>query len=86
MIKNIYSSFATLVVVAVHSQNVKGIVTDQSGTAVENAYIFNINSQTHAHTNELGIFNIDKSNEGDVLTVSALGYKKKKKSSAKKRT
>ena len=54
----------------------KGIVKDSIGNTIENAYITNIVSNTHAHTNEFGSFIIDKTNRGDVLLVSALGYKK----------
>jgi hypothetical protein len=59
-----------------HSQVQKGIVVDEFGNAIENAYIVNINSEAHAHTNDLGMFSIDKSVMGNVLKVSALGYKK----------
>jgi hypothetical protein len=59
-----------------YSQIQKGIVVDEYGNAIESAYIVNINSEAHAHTNELGMFSIDKSLEGNVLKVTALGYKK----------
>ncbi|MDN3675755.1 hypothetical protein QWY90_00010 [Flavobacterium paronense] len=36
----------------------------------------NTNSQSHAHTNEFGAFSIDKTSKGDLLKVSALGFKK----------
>ena len=59
-----------------YGQIQKGIVKDASGIAIENAYIENINSQSHAHSNEFGSFSIDKTNLGDVLEISGLGYKK----------
>jgi hypothetical protein len=59
-----------------HSQVQKGIVVDEFGNAIENAYIVNINSEAHAHTNELGMFSIDKSVMGNVLRVTAFGHKK----------
>jgi hypothetical protein len=59
-----------------YSQVEKGVVVDEFGNAIENAYIVNINSDSHSHTNELGIFSIDKSLEGDVLNITALGFKK----------
>ena len=46
------------------------------GNPVENAYINNLNSESHAHTNEFGMFSIDKTVVGNVLKVNALGYKK----------
>lgn len=59
-----------------YSQIQKGIVKDSIGNTIENAYIINTNSQSHAHSNEVGSFSIDKTKIGDVLLVSALGYKK----------
>jgi TonB-dependent Receptor Plug Domain len=58
------------------SQIQKGIVEDSIGNPIENAYIINTNSQSHAHTNEFGTFSIDKTNKGDVLKISAIGFKK----------
>ena len=58
------------------SQIQKGIVVDENGKPIENATITNPKSNTHSHTDETGNFSIDKSNVGDVLNVSALGYKK----------
>ncbi len=59
-----------------HSQVHKGIIVDEFGTAIENAYVVNVNTDSHAHTNELGMFSIDKSVVGNVLKITALGYKK----------
>lgn len=44
-----------------HSQIQKGVVVDEFGNTIENAHIVNMNSEAHAHTNELGMFSIDKS-------------------------
>lgn len=60
-----------------HSQIQKGIVLNETGNTIENAYIVNVNSESHAHTNEFGLFSIDKSVAGNILKVTALGYKKK---------
>ncbi len=75
--RTLYIFVALLFINVVQSQVQKGTVTDATGSAIENAYIVNENSKAHAHTNELGRFAIDKSNNGDVLTVTALGYKKR---------
>ena len=58
------------------SQIQKGVVKDSIGNPIENVYIINTNSQSHAHSNEFGVFSIDKTNKGDVLKISSLGYKK----------
>lgn len=55
-----------------------GKVTDIFSNEIENAYIVNENSKSHAHTDEFGIFSIDKTAIGDELTITALGFKKKK--------
>ncbi|OYU84427.1 MAG: TonB-dependent receptor [Flavobacterium sp. BFFFF2] len=64
-------------IIASNGQVQKGVVKGANGQPVEYAYIINTNSQSHAHTNEFGAFAIDQTNQGDVLQVSALGYKKK---------
>lgn len=61
-----------------HSQVQKGTIVDEFGNAIENAYLVNTNSDSHAHTDELGKFNIDKTALGDFLSINALGYKKAK--------
>jgi len=65
-----------LVTLSNYSQVMKGVVKDSIGNPVENAYIINMQSQSHAHSNEFGSFSIDKSNVGDVLKVAAFGFKK----------
>ncbi len=74
--KNLYTLLAFLIFVLAQSQIQKGVVKDSIGNPIENAYIINVNSQSHAHTNEFGNFSIDKTNKGDVLKISSLGFKK----------
>ena len=59
-----------------YAQIQKGIVVDSDGNPIENAYINNISSGSHAHTNEFGMFSIDKTVSGNDLKVNALGFKK----------
>lgn len=59
------------------SQQKEGVVTDTLGNTIENAYVYNENSKTHAHTNEKGQFILEKTSDNDVLTITALGFKKK---------
>lgn len=79
--KNLFLFAALFSKFLLYSQIQKGTVTDGTGSPIENAYLFNSTSQTHAHTNELGNYSIDKTNNGDVLTVTVLGYKKKNSNS-----
>ncbi|TDD96915.1 TonB-dependent receptor [Flavobacterium cellulosilyticum] len=73
----LYSPIFFLFLISTYAQTQKGLVRDSIGNPIENAYIINDNSQTHAHTNEFGSFTIDKTTIGDVLKVSSLGFKKK---------
>lgn len=59
------------------SQQKEGVVSDTLGNKIENAYVYNETSKAHAHTNENGKFVLDKTSENDVLTITALGFKKK---------
>lgn len=59
------------------SQQKEGVIKDTLGNTIENAYVYNENSKSHAHTNEKGQFIIDKTSENDVLNITALGFKKK---------
>ena len=74
--KNIILLLVTLFGVAAFGQIQKGKVLDKDGNPVENAYLINTSSESHAHTNEFGFFSIDKTSIGDILKITALGYKK----------
>ncbi len=74
--KQIVSFLMLLVGLLSFGQIQKGSIVDSNSDRIENAYIVNTNSQSHAHTDEFGHFAIDKTSIGDVLTVSALGFKK----------
>jgi hypothetical protein len=66
----------TLFGVSSYAQIQKGKVLDSDGNPVENAYLVNTNSESHAHTNEFGLFSLDKTVLGDIIKITALGYKK----------
>lgn len=74
--KAYFTILILFVIVVTNGQSLNGIVKDSIGNSIENAYIFNTNSQSHAHTDEFGKFSIEKTNVLDVLNVSALGFKK----------
>lgn len=74
--KNILGILIVFFGITSHSQVIKGKVVDIDGIPVESAYLVNTTSQSHAHTNEFGVFSIDKTSLGDVLKISSLGYKK----------
>ncbi|TAI48517.1 TonB-dependent receptor [Flagellimonas allohymeniacidonis] len=56
------------------AQKIYGRLVDENQIPIEGAYIFNIQSESHAHTNELGTFRIKESQIGDTLRIGALGY------------
>jgi outer membrane receptor for Fe3+-dicitrate len=66
----------SLTIFSGYGQIQKGTVKEASGNVIENAYVVNSNSKSHAHSNEFGSFSIDKTKLDDVVEISALGYKK----------
>lgn len=58
------------------SQELKGKLVNQNNKPVEGAYILNISSEKHTHTNELGFFQLAENSLGDTLKIGALGYEK----------
>ena len=59
------------------AQTVKGSVKNELNQPLEAAYIYNLNSETHAHTLENGVFVITETKMGDSLRIGLLGYKTK---------
>lgn len=74
--RNIILVMITLFGLSSYGQIQKGKVLDKDGNPIENAYLVNTNSESHAHTNEFGLFSLDKTGIGDVIKITALGYKK----------
>ena len=75
--KYTFQIIALLLSTFVFSQQKEGVVKDTLGNTIENAYVYNETTKSHAHTNENGQFIIDKTSNNDVLTITALGFKKK---------
>ena len=59
-----------------YAQTVKGKLIDTKNNPIEGAYILNIHSEKHTHSNELGYFKLEENEVGDTLRIGALGYKK----------
>jgi hypothetical protein len=74
--KNIFVILVAFFGMTSYSQIQKGKVVDMGGNPIENAYLINTTTETHAHTDEFGMFSIDKTGLESVLKVTALGYKK----------
>src|SRR5690606_30807451 len=60
--------------VQVHAQQLKGKIQNANNQPIEAAYIYNINSTSHSHSNETGVFVIEKTRVGDSIKVGILGY------------
>jgi hypothetical protein len=75
--KHIFTVFAVFISFYSFSQTQKGIVMDGYGNAIENAFIINPATEAHSHTDDSGAFIIEKTNIGDVLRITALGFKVK---------
>ena len=60
--------------VSIYAQNITGSIIDDDKKTLEAAYILNLKTNSHAHTNEVGFFNINQTNKGDTLKIGLLGY------------
>ncbi|WP_130735867.1 TonB-dependent receptor domain-containing protein [Flavobacterium sp. J27] len=57
------------------SQNFNGKVIDVFGKPIPDVYVYTIDTDLHAHTNELGCFNLSKISIGQTIKFTKLGYK-----------
>lgn len=69
--------FTLLITDATIAQHITGIVTDENRNPLEDVYVYNNNSATHAHTKANGTFILAKTRAGDTLEVAMLGFHKK---------
>lgn len=58
-------------------QQIKGKIQDENRQPLDAVYIYNLNSQSHAHTSENGVFILENNTVGDSLRVGLLGYETK---------
>ncbi|MWW24775.1 TonB-dependent receptor [Algibacter lectus] len=71
-----FSTFLVLFLVNLgFSQRLKGVIIDENNQPLEAAYVYNLNSETHAHSSANGMFVLDENKIGDSLKVGLLGYK-----------
>ncbi|WP_067149754.1 TonB-dependent receptor [Pseudotamlana agarivorans] len=72
------NAFVFLVVILIfnklHAQQVKGFVINESKQPLEAAYIYNLNSKSHAHSSETGSFILENTKVGDSIKFGLLGY------------
>ena len=58
-------------------QQINGKIQDVNRQPLEAVYIYNLNSKSHAHSSENGVFLIENNSMGDSLKVGLLGYETK---------
>ncbi|WP_165023661.1 TonB-dependent receptor [Dysgonomonas sp. ZJ279] len=71
----IFLFLSFVIVSTAFGQVVKGKIVNDNGKPIEGVQIFNTRTNEHTHTNEFGIFTIDKTNSTDILSVGVLGFK-----------
>ncbi len=64
-----------LISTTIFCQNITGTVFDEAKKPLETVYILNLKTNSHAHTNEVGFFNINQTSKGDTLKIGLLGFK-----------
>ena len=72
---SILTLFLSCFALTAYSQNIKGRITNELKQPLEGAYIYNQNTESHAHTLENGVFVIMNTEVGDSLRIGLLGYK-----------
>lgn len=76
-LKSKHLFFITLLIsMQLFSQQFIGKVINTYNKPIENAYVYNVTSNSHTHTKANGSFVLEKSNEGDVVEIGILGYEK----------
>lgn len=76
-LKNLTSFLIIAFVNLVYSQQIKGVILNEIEQPLEATYIYNLNSKSHAHSSENGVFILNDNKVGDSLRIGLLGYKNK---------
>ena len=74
--KHLFILIITICSVNAYGQHALGKVVSTNDSPIEGAYVYNLNSKTHTHTNNLGEFEIHQTKIGDSITIGILGFKK----------
>ncbi|TXE09999.1 TonB-dependent receptor [Seonamhaeicola algicola] len=76
-IKPILFFLLCFVFVSTNAQQLKGQVINTKNQPLEAAYIYNLNSKSHAHSLETGAFILNDTKVGDSIKIGLLGYNTK---------
>ncbi|MEN3322663.1 TonB-dependent receptor plug domain-containing protein [Mariniflexile soesokkakense] len=69
--------FSFILVAVSNAQQIKGVVINNENQPLEAAYVYNLNSKSHAHSSGNGVFVLENNKEGDSLRIGLLGFKNK---------
>ncbi|GAA4239137.1 TonB-dependent receptor [Postechiella marina] len=58
-----------------YAQQIKGTIYNKLNQPLEGAYIYNLNTKSHAHSTENGVFILNDNHVGDSIKVGLLGFK-----------
>lgn len=58
----------------IFGQELKGRVVDVFNAPIENAYVFNVTSNAHTHSDLNGNFKVTNSKTGDTVQIGILGF------------
>ncbi|MCQ0110070.1 TonB-dependent receptor [Zhouia amylolytica] len=75
--KKIIGAIVMLTMSMSYAQTLKGRVFNESDEQLSDVSVFNITSGSHSHSNEVGLFVLDKTITGDSIVFSRLGYASK---------
>ncbi|MCF8713928.1 TonB-dependent receptor plug domain-containing protein [Joostella atrarenae] len=73
--KYIITAFCMLVVSITYAQSLSGKVVNSEGSPLTDVGIFNKSTGSHSHSNETGSYSLIKTQVGDSVYFSRLGYK-----------
>ncbi|QTD38089.1 TonB-dependent receptor [Polaribacter batillariae] len=68
--------FSVVFCINTFSQQLKGKVLDAFNEPIENAYVYNVNSNSHTHTDLNGRFTLDNTFVGNRIQIGILGFQK----------
>ncbi|WNH07926.1 TonB-dependent receptor [Thalassobellus suaedae] len=68
---------ASLLVNLNYGKQIKGMLSNEFNQPLEAAYVYNLNSKSHSHSLENGMFILNETKAGDSIKIGLLGYNNK---------
>ena len=73
--KTILLILSTMFALTSNAQQITGVIANYDNKPLEEATVLKLYTSVHAHTNELGYFELKETKVGDTIKVSRIGYK-----------